>query len=324
MTGPVNRHRYVAVVGSANMDLVATMERVPAPGETVGGTRFDTFPGGKGANQAVSVARLGGDCVFLGKVGRDAFGDRLLDSMSAAGVRTDLVGRVNDESTGIAVILVDRSGENRIVVVKGANGRLCSSDVDAAADAIASAGALLVQLEIPFEAVQRAVEIAHRAGARVILDPAPMPSDPLPDSLLARVDIITPNQLEASALTGLARVETESDAQLAGLRLLEKGVGTAVVKLGAGGAVVVAPGREPVRIHGHKVTAVDTTAAGDTFAGALAVAAVEGLDPVHGVEFANAAAAISVQRLGAQSSMPTRAEVEAFLEGVAPGEQRPM
>lgn len=313
MIDSMDRRLYVAVVGSANMDLVTTMERVPAAGETVGGIRFDTFPGGKGANQAVSTGRLGGDCIFLGKVGQDSFGDRLLESMAAAGVRTDLVGRVVDESTGIAVILVDSSGENRIVVVKGANARLCSSDVDEAANVISSAGALLVQLEIPFDAVLRAVEIAHRAGVRVILDPAPMPSEPLPDSLLAMVDIITPNQLEATALTGLARIETESDAQLAGQILLEKGVGTAIVKLGAGGAVVVAPGKTPVRIHGHKVNAVDTTAAGDTFAGALAVAIVEGLNPVEGARFANAAAAISVQRPGAQSSMPTRAEVEAFI-----------
>lgn len=311
--GREDTRRYAVVVGSANMDLVATTERVPAAGETVTGIDFRTFPGGKGANQAVGVAKLGGRCFLIGKVGQDAFGDSLLASISGAGVEVDRVGRVKDASTGIAVILVESGGENRIVVVRGANERVLPSDVDAAADMISSAAALLVQLEVPLSAVSRAVQIAHEAGVKVILDPGPAPAEPLPDSLLEMVDVITPNQLEASVLTGLTRVESQSDAERAGRRLLEKGVGTAVVKLGADGAVVVSRTREPVAIPGHRVKAVDTTAAGDTFAAALTVGIMEGLDDVEACVFANAAAAISVQRPGAQASIPTRSEVDAFL-----------
>jgi ribokinase len=311
--GREDTHRYAVVVGSANMDLVATTERVPTAGETVTGMDFSTYPGGKGANQAVGVAKLGGRCFLIGKVGDDPFGDSLLASISGAGVEVDRVGRVKDVPTGVAVILVESNGENRIVVVRGANERVLASDVDAAADVISPAAALLVQLEVPLSAVWRAVQIAHEAGARVILDPSPPPSDPFPDSLLEMVDVITPNQLEASVLTGLARVESRSDAELAGRRLLERGVRTAVVKLGADGAVVVSRTREPAIIPGHEVRAVDTTAAGDTFAAALTVGIMEGLDDVEASVFANAAAAISVQRPGAQSSIPTRAEVDTFL-----------
>lgn len=295
------------------MDLVATTERVPAAGETVQGTDFRTYPGGKGANQAVGIAKLGCRCVFVGKVGDDAFGDSLVESISEAGVDVDLLGRVKDASTGIAVILVEPDGENRIVVVKGANGRVLASDINAATEVISSATALLVQLETPLSAVRRAVQIAHEAGLMVIMDPGPAPSEPLPDSLLAMVDVITPNQWEASVLSGLARVESQSDAVLAGRKLLDQGVGTAVVKLGAGGAVVVREMEEAVLIPGHVVRAVDTTAAGDTFASALTVALIEGCDPVQAARFANAAAAISVQRSGAQSSIPVRAEVDSLL-----------
>lgn len=305
--------RNIIVIGSANMDLVTTMDRVPAAGETVGGNGFSTFPGGKGANQAVGIGKLGGRCIFLGKVGQDAFGERLLESMRSSGVQTDLVTRVPGISTGIAVILVDASGENRIVTIKGANASLLEADVDAAIDMITSASVLLVQLEIPLETVTRAVEIAHNAGVTVILDPAPVPQSGLPDSLLAMIDIVTPNQLEASILTGLPEVESNEDAELACRRLLDKGVGTAVVKLGSGGAVVMTSDRKPIRISGHKVRAIDTTAAGDAFAAALAVGIVDGLDPVQSAMFANAAAALSVQRPGAQSSMPSRAEVDTFL-----------
>lgn len=307
---------YAVVVGSINMDLVTTTDRVPTAGETITGKDFRTYPGGKGANQAVGVSKLGGRCVLIGKVGDDAFGDSLLASISGAGVEVETVGRVKEVSTGIAVILVESSGENRIVVVRGANDSVLAPDVDAAADTISSAAALLVQLEVPLSAVSRAIQIAHEAGAKVILDPGPAPADPLPDSLLQMVHVITPNQHEASVLSGLPPVESVSDAELAGRRLLERGVRTAVVKLGADGAVVTSRDREPVVIPGHKVRAVDTTAAGDTFAAALTVGIIEGLDDVEASVFANAAAAIAVQRPGAQSSIPTRTEVEAFLSGL--------
>ena len=172
MRGREDTHRYAVVVGSANMDLVATTERVPTAGETVTGMDFSTYPGGKGANQAVGVAKLGGRCFLIGKVGDDPFGDSLLASISGAGVEVDRVGRVKDVPTGVAVILVESNGENRIVVVRGANERVLASDVDAAADVISPAAALLVQLEVPLSAVWRAVQIAHEAGARVILDQA--------------------------------------------------------------------------------------------------------------------------------------------------------
>jgi len=299
----------ITVVGSANIDLVVRTPRMPAKGETILGGPFFSGPGGKGANQAVGAARLGADVAMVARLGQDQFGDTAAGNFRQEGIRLDCVYRSADAHTGIAVILVDGAGENMIVVASGANAELSPADVEASADAIVAADVVLVQLESPMATVLRTVEIAHQAGVTVLLNPAP--GRPLADALLRQVDVLTPNQTEAQIITGLA-AGTPAEAEIAARALLEKGVGTVIITLGAAGALVVtAAGAEHVT--GFTVDAVDTTGAGDAFNGALAVALSERQPLAQAVAFANAVAALQVTRQGAAAAMPRRSEVETFL-----------
>lgn len=316
--GPDRRARRaprIVVVGSINMDLVARVARLPCPGETVRGRSFDTVPGGKGANQAVAAARLGAAVQMVGRVGTDAFGGTLVDSLRSCGVGVDHVRPAPACSSGVATIGVEDSGENSIVAIAGANGRVTPDDVARAEPAIAAADTVLLQLEIPFDSVAAAAALAQRHGVRVILNPAPAPST-LPGRLF-KVDVICPNETEARAITGLAGGSIPR--ALAQARWLTKrGASLAVVTLGSRGAVLCEHGDPPVHVPPFKVRAVDTTAAGDAFAGALAVALSEGATAADAVRFACACGALAATRPGAQPAMPSRAEVESLLASRAP------
>jgi ribokinase len=300
----------LVVLGSSNTDMIVRLERIPRPGETILGGEFVTAAGGKGANQAVAAARAGGRVAFVARVGRDSLGDLAVAGFLRDGIDVTHVGRDPETASGVALIFVARDGENAIAVAGGANLRLSPSDVREARPAFAAAETLLTQLETPIESVETAAELAGELGLRFILNPAPART--LSDELLARVSILTPNETEVELLTGVA-VHGEADARRAAADLRRRGVGTVIITLGSKGAYVM--GEEFTGIvPGFSVDAVDTTAAGDVFNGALAVALGEGRPLDQAVRFANAAAAISVTRLGAQPSAPTRAEIEARVD----------
>jgi ribokinase len=299
----------ITVLGSYNTDLIVGLERLPRPGETILGGQFQTAAGGKGANQAVAAARAGGRIRFIARVGRDSFGDRAIAALRDDGIDVSHVSRDSRNPSGVALILVDQKGENSIAVASGANAGLAVSHVRQAREAIETAQILLLQLETPLPSVAAAVRIAARCGTRVILNPAPARS--LADELLRQVSILTPNESEAQMLTGI-RQNGIAAAERAALQLRRRGVPTVIVTLGARGALV-ASDTGTALVRGFKVKAVDTTAAGDTFNGALAVALTEGQPLEKAVQFANAAAAISVTRVGAQTSAPTRKSIDAFL-----------
>ncbi|WP_040702178.1 ribokinase [Nocardiopsis ganjiahuensis] len=294
----------VAVLGSVNMDLVAYVDRMPGGGETVTGSDFRQVPGGKGANQAVAAARAGARVAFLGAVGDDAFGQQLRANLEADGIDATGLHTVPGVS-GIAHIVVEGDGGNRIIVVPGANGQVAGvPEADRAL--VAGSDALLLQLELPMGAVVAGARLGREMGVPVHLTPAP--ARELPDELLENVDVLVPNQHEAAAITG----HTEPRAALAAL--LER-VPEVLLTLGEDGSLHGRRGEEPVHVPARRVKAVDTTAAGDTFCGSFAVARVEGRTPREAMEFAAAAAAISVGRHGASSSMASRDEVEALLRG---------
>lgn len=295
----------VLVVGSANMDMVVSTERFPRPGETVLGGDFGMYPGGKGANQAVACARLGGRVSFLGKMGADVFRDRLLDSLRADGVDVDCVQIHPERATGVALITVDETGQNQIIVASGSNMALSAEDVDRHEHLFAASDVVMLQLEIPLGTVMRAAVVAKRHGAQVMLNPAPAAD--LPDELLKQVDVITPNESEAELLTGTTM--SDGSSATAARTLLDKGVRDVVLTLGARGALHA--GASGSRQHpAYQVDAVDTTAAGDAFNGALAYSLGRGDDLEEAIPFANAVAACCVRRKGAQTSMPTLEEVE--------------
>lgn len=291
----------IAVLGSTNMDLVAYVPKAPRLGETVTGRAFRTVPGGKGANQAVAAARAGGKVVMIGAVGADEFGVRLRSALTAAGVDTAGL-RTVEGASGTAHITVDDEGGNSIIVVPGANAAVTGLETGDEAR-IAAAGALLLQLELPLSAVLAGARAARAHGVRTVLTPAP--AQPLPADLLAATDLLVPNEHEAAALTGLTDPLQAAEALLAE-------VPEVVITLGAAGALYAARGAEPLTVPAPRVRAMDTTAAGDTFVGALAVALGEGRPMPEALRWASAAAALSVQRPGAQDSMPTRAETDAF------------
>ena len=299
----------IVVLGSINMDLVATTPALPQPGETVMGDGFATLPGGKGANQAVAAARLGADVRIIGRVGDDAFGPMLLASLEANGVGVEDVMTTPGTSSGIAVILLDDERQNYIVGIYGANMACDELQLQAASRALEGADALLLQMEIPLDVSLEAAAIARRRGVRVIYDPAP-PSE-LPDSAYGAFDIIAPNQSEAEVLTGVT-VDGIDSAHEAARILRSRGAGTAIVKLGELGVVYAAAERAG-HVPAFEVDAVDTVAAGDGFAGALAVALAEGQPLDRAVRFAVAAGALVVTKRGAQDAMPDRAEVERLL-----------
>jgi ribokinase len=309
----------ICVVGSLNIDLVVKAARLPRVGETISGGAFSTFPGGKGANQAVGAARLGAEVAMVGRVGADAFGRELVRALEEDHIDAAHVSVDSEAPTGVAFIGVDACGHNMIMVAPGANQRVRPEDAEMAGGAIGAARALLLQLEIPLETVVRAAAIAKAAGSVVCLDPAP--AVPLPAALYESVDVITPNELEAQTLSGV-EVGSIADAERAATLLQKRGPKIVVVKLGARGAYYVSPeGR--AHIPALTVDAVDTTAAGDAFAAALAVALGEGRETADAVRFATRASGLKVTRLGAQAGMPSRAEVEAAMRRPRPHRRHP-
>jgi ribokinase len=300
----------VIVVGSTNTDMTVRVPRIPAPGETAGGRDFRVTGGGKGANQAIAAARAGARVAFVTALGDDAFGDRAMASLAAEGIDLALVQRVPGPS-GVALIVVDDRGENAIAVAAGANAGLQPSHVAPLGDRLGAGDVVLLQLEIPIETVVAAAQLARGRGARVLVNPAPVPRDPLPDALLDAVTLIAPNEHETEQLTGIA-VGDAAGLAAAADALHRRGVAHVLITLGARGVYVSQPGRG-VHLPAFPAAAIDTTAAGDVFCGALAVALTEGQAVEDAARVAAAAAAISVTRPGAQDSAPRRLEIEALL-----------
>ncbi len=304
-------HKQIVVVGSINIDLVARVEHIPESGQTLLGSNFDIHPGGKGANQAVTVARLGYPVQLIGQLGSDVFGQQLREQMVAMGVDASCVG-IAEGNSGVAVIAVAVKGENSIIVVPGANLFVLPAYLDLHIDVIQNAAAVLAQAEIPFETVLYLAEICAEAKVPLIFDPSP--ACDLPAKLLTRLTWITPNETEAAFYTARdSKVSGESDPGTIAHSILSLGVSGVVLKMGSRGAYVATAGSE-TQIHPFPVEATDTTAAGDVFNGAFAVGLLRGRTAVESARFASAAAAISVTRPGAQRSAPTMAEVEDLLQ----------
>jgi ribokinase len=305
----------IVVTGSLNMDFVVRVEHLPVAGETVLGSDFQTIPGGKGANQACAAGKAAGVGVLtrmVGRVGYDVFADQLKASLAAAGVDVSYVHATRSQPTGVALIWVDRAGQNSIIVASGANHMLLAAEIENVRGAYRESSYALFQLETPLDTVTAAMAMARNEGAKTILDPAPAQS--LPRELLAMVDLLTPNETEALMLLGqpASRLSVHEAPQVASA-LLDLGPAAVILKLGDQGAFYFDRGQS-IHISGFKVEACDTTAAGDTFNGALAVALAEGKPMEHALRFANAAAAISVTRMGAQASIPSRKQIDEFLK----------
>ena len=296
--------KKILVIGSSNTDMTAKTHALPRPGETVLGGVFTMGAGGKGANQAVAAQRLGGEVQFICKVGQDLFGDNAVSQYKAEGLDVSGILRSSLPS-GVALIYVDDHAENCIVVASGANGDLSEADIDLSREAIVNCGILLLQLETPIPSVLKAAKMAHEAGATVVLNPAP--ACPLPEELFRYIDLFIPNETELSTFSGLP-VDNAEQAQQAAAAMQEKGVGKIIVTMGSKGALIC-DGGPATFVPAHKVKAVDTTAAGDTFCGALCVAVSEGKSLKEAVEFACAASALTVQKMGAQNSIPFRKEI---------------
>ena len=299
----------IAVLGSSNTDMIIRLPSLPKPGETVIGGTFAMAGCGKGANQAVASARAGGTVTFISRVGNDSFGRQSLDYFSNEGIEISHVGRDEENASGIALILIDKSGENLIGVASGANAAMSPESIKDALEVVSASDIFLTQLEIPLSVVERAISRAHEAGVPVVLNPAP--AQKLGPEILTKVNALTPNESEAGSLAGMS-ISTVSDVETAAERLLATGVRSVVITLGGRGAYV-AESHIRELIPAFDVQAVDTTAAGDVFNGALAVALSEKAHLREAVIFASAAAAISVTRLGAQPSAPRRSEIESFL-----------
>ena len=300
--------RY-CVVGSLNMDMVTRIDRFPEPGETLRGRSFTIFPGGKGANQAVALAKLGARVEMVGALGDDVLGPRYRDVLAGLAIGTTGVAEIHATSTGTASIEVTAAGENHIIVVAGANDAVTPSYIESQRALILACDYLLLQLEIPLASVTLAATIAHSAGIPVILDPAP--AQPLPAELYAMTSIITPNETEARLLTGEATSHDDGIAR-AGQALRARGVGSAIIKAGKRGAFLV-DATATTHVPGFAVTVVDTVAAGDSFNAGLAVALGTGATLPEAVRFANATGALSTTREGAQSAMPSADEVRALI-----------
>ena len=304
--------KKILVVGSSNTDLIIKVPEIPRPGETLLGGEFQTFQGGKGANQAVAAARGGGDVVFIASVGDDNYGAESIKGYKLDNINTENIKICKNSPSGIAMITIADSGENAITVASGANAELKPEDLDEAEEAFHEAEFMLVQLETPLDTVQKAIEICAELDTKVILNPAPAAE--LPHEIISGIDIITPNEREAEKLTGVV-VKEEQDASKAAEVLHKRGIDTVIITLGSQGAFLSdrITGVSKT-IPGFKVEATDTTAAGDVFNGQLAVALAEGLALEDAIRQAHAAAALSVQKLGAQSSIPRREETDYFLE----------
>ena len=297
-------NKRILVIGSSNTDMTAKTQELPRPGETVLGGVFTMGAGGKGANQAVAAQRLGGDVQFICKVGKDMFGDNAIAQYEKEGLDTSGILRSRLPS-GVALIYVDSHAENCIVVASGANGDLSEADIEASRQAILNCGILLLQLESPIPSVLKAAKMAHEAGSLVVLNPAP--ACPLPEELFRYIDLFIPNETELSTFSGLP-VNNAEDAFKAAKAMQAKGVGKLIVTMGSKGALIC-EGSTSDFVPAHKVKAVDTTAAGDTFCGALCVAISEGKSLKEAAEFACAASALTVQKMGAQNSIPFRKDI---------------
>ncbi len=298
----------VLVVGSCNIDLMATVDRLPVPGETVFGRQFTQSFGGKGANQAVASARAGAEVRFLGKLGTDANGMLMERHLTTRGLSRLVLFRDAEAPTGVAMILVDRTGDNQIVVVPGSNGRLTPADIRQHSELMTGARVLLIQMEIPTETVQETLALAKEHGLTTILNPAP--ASPLPTECLQFVDILTPNETEAHSLGG------STDSAQAAQFLVERGAGTVVVTCGAAGALMIC-GKDVTHVPGFLVETIDSTGAGDAFNGALACAVAEGVPLVSAIVRANAAGALATTARGAQESMPTKVDIDRLCRSEA-------
>jgi ribokinase len=299
----------ILVIGSSNTDLVIKTSQFPVPGETVIGGVFNTFAGGKGANQAVAAKRLGAEVIFLACLGQDDFGRKAIQVYKEEGIETHYISMDKEHPSGVASIIINEKGENSIVVAPGANNRLSTADVERILPLMKTVDIVLVQLEVPLETVDFAVRKAHELNKVVILNPAP--ATKLDNNIYSRIDVITPNESETEILLGKKVADRESAATAAQI-FLDKGVNNVIITLGDRGALFKNR-EEEFLTPAFKTNVVDTTAAGDTFNGALAVALSEGKNWREAIQFSNKAAAISVSRLGAQSSIPYRKEVESFI-----------
>jgi len=297
--------KKILVIGSSNTDMTVQTANLPLPGETVLGGVFTMGPGGKGANQAVAVKRLGGDVSFICKVGNDIFGDNAIAHYNREGIDTGGILR-SEKPSGVALITVDAKAENCIVVASGANADFTEEDIEKCRPALESCGILLLQLEIPIPAVVKAAKIAHDAGATVVLNPAPAAD--LPDEIFRYISLFIPNETELARFSGV-EIHCENCAKRAAKVMVGKGVRQIIVTMGSKGSLIT-DGENAVMVPARKVQAVDTTAAGDTYCGALCVALSEGKSLVEAAEFATAASALTVQKIGAQNSIPTRSEIQ--------------
>jgi ribokinase len=304
--------KKIVVVGSSNTDLIIKVSEIPRPGETLLGGAFMTFPGGKGANQAVAAARAGGEVVFIAAVGDDPYGEEAIKGYKLDHINTEDIKVCKGIPSGIAMITIADSGENAITVASGANAELRPADLEEIEEPFLEADYMLIQLETPLDTVRKAVELCSELNTRVILNPAPAAE--LPDEILNRVSIITPNELEAERLTGITVIDEPTAAEAADA-LHKRGIDTVIITLGATGAYLSdrATGIRKI-VPGFSVSAVDTTAAGDVFNGQLAVSLAEGKPLERAIVESHGAAALSVQKLGAQSSIPRREETDNYLK----------
>ena len=299
----------IVIIGSINMDLVCRVDRRPLPGETVLGRSFATIPGGKGANQAVAAAKLGGNVHMIGRVGDDDFGRQMLTGLQQHGVVTTHVSTTPNTASGVAMIVVDDSAENSIIVTPGANAAVTPTDIDAAAEVIRHAACVVMQLETPFETIEHAIGLCRKFGVYTILDPAPAAGD-LPATFFA-VDLLTPNEAEGRLIAGCG---DDASHEAVGRALLDRGVKRVVLKMGRNGSILCERDKPSMHEPSFEVNAVDTTAAGDAFTAALAISIAEGWDRTKMLRFANAAGALACTKLGAQPSIPQLAAVTALVD----------
>ncbi len=300
----------IVVVGSLNMDFVVNAPRIPVPGETVSGAgQLETIPGGKGANQAFAAKAMGAEVTMIGRVGSDGFGEVLLDNLNRVGVNVERVGRDVQSSSGIAIIVIDKNGQNIIVVSSGANETLTAEHITAAEDSIASADAVIMQLETPTSATLQACRLARKHNVKTVFNPAP--ARPIDDELLTQVDVIIPNETETVTFAGVSPVE-EAGRERAAKYFFDKNVGSVVITLGENGAYVASKERGNV-VPPFKVATVDATAAGDAFVAGYTVATAEGKSPIEAARFGNAAGALATTIRGAQPSLPTRIRIDKII-----------